>query len=81
MTFKNVPVPRKLGKPLIVGGVELAKLFEISASRIQQLVKAGVIKRRGKREYVLQDCVRDYIRFIRESAKKQASQRRREPDT
>ena len=63
-------VPRRLAK-LIVGGTEMGELLQITASRVTQLVAAGVIPREAKGLYDVKPTVQAYIRFLREQQKRQ----------
>lgn len=46
---------------------ELSDLLNISTRRIQQLVAEGVFPRADRGEYVLRECVRAYVGYLRES--------------
>jgi hypothetical protein len=62
---------RKLKKPLIVNGGEMAEILTIHQSRLTQLVREGALKRLGKTEYDLKDTVQAYIRHLRDQQKRQ----------
>jgi len=46
----------------------LAKLFELTERRVQQLASDGIIPRAGRGAYPLMDSVRGYLRYLKERA-------------
>jgi len=51
-----------------VGVTTLAKVFDLTPMRVQQLASAGVIVKVGHGTYALMDSVRGYVKFLRERA-------------
>jgi predicted HTH domain antitoxin len=68
------PLVRRLSKPIVLQGAEMAELLMVQASRITQLVTEGALKRIGKGQYDLKDTVQAYIRHLREVQKRQQVQ-------
>jgi hypothetical protein len=62
---------RRLAKPIILQGAEVAELLTIHGTRVTQLTRDGILKRIGKREYDLKDTVQAYIRHLRDQQKRQ----------
>jgi hypothetical protein len=51
-----------------VGVTTLAKLFDLTPMRVQQLASAGVVVKVSHGTYSLAESVRNYIKFLRERA-------------
>lgn len=59
-----------------VSGEALASLLNLTARRVQQLAKEGIVKRAGRGKYNLVESVQGYVRFLQEQA-----ERRSDPDS
>ncbi len=61
------PTRREASMPLYPA-TTIAKLFNLTESRINQLVKEGVIERAGRGKYDLVNSTRRYIKYLQERA-------------
>lgn len=58
-----------------VGVTTLAKLFDLTPMRVQQLASAGVVVKVSHGTYALGESVKNYIKFLRERADKTGNSR------
>lgn len=65
MSKKDEP-PKDNGKSPTVPVSSLAKLFNLTSVRVQQLAADGIISKSGRGQYDLWSSVRGYIKFLQE---------------
>lgn len=63
---KKAAQPKDNGKSPTVPVSTLAKLFNLTSVRVQQLAADGVISKTGRGQYDLWSSVRGYIKFLQE---------------
>ncbi|MDE1170912.1 MAG: hypothetical protein PW734_06865 [Verrucomicrobium sp.] len=54
--------------PATVPVTSLAKLFELTEIRVQQLAKEGIVRKAKRGEYELYESIKGYIRYLRRLA-------------
>jgi len=50
----------------VVSGDKLANIFSLTKRRVQQLAKDDIIKNVGRNSYDLENCVKGYIKYLKE---------------